>query len=67
MTKYRIMTKENEMQIVGVPLWKDVYFDTEAEARAAIGKAREEINATWASPDGVPLWIEAVDYDRVRD
>ena len=58
--KYQIMVKASPMEIVGVPMWKGVYFETEEAARAAVEKAKDEINRTWASPKNVPVWIEKV-------
>lgn len=63
--KYHVMVKSSPMEIVGVPMWKGVYFDTEEEANAAVEKARDEINRTWADPNGVPLWVEKVDAVRI--
>ena len=64
--KYHVMVKGSPMEIVGVPMWKGVYFDTEEEANKAIEKARDEINRTWATPSNVPLWVEKVDSSRIR-
>lgn len=58
--KYQVMVKASPMEIVGVPMWKGVYFETEDEARAAVEKAKNEIERTWASPENVPVWIEKV-------
>lgn len=63
--KYHVMVKGSPMEIVGVPMWRGVYFDTEAEANAAVEKARAEINRTWADPKNVPVWIERVDASRI--
>lgn len=63
--KYHVMVKSSPMEIVGVPMWKDVYFDTEEAASEALKKARDEINSTWATPSGVPLWVEKVDASRI--
>lgn len=60
MTKYRVMVMASVMTLSGEQMWPGVLFDTAAEAEKALEKAREEINSTWASPKGVPLWIEAV-------
>lgn len=58
--KYQVMVKASPMEIVGVPMWRGVYFDTEAEAKAAVEKAKDEIKRAWASPENVPVWIEKV-------
>lgn len=63
--KYHVMVKESPMTIVGVPYEKGVYYDTKAEAEAAMTRARDEIKATWANKDA-PVWVDAVDYDRVK-
>ena len=58
--KYRIMVKTSGMDIVGIPMWKDVTFDTRLEAEEALEKAKKEIEETWAYPKGTPVWIETV-------
>lgn len=40
--KYHVMVKSSPMEIVGVPMWRGVYFDTEEEANEAIKRARDE-------------------------
>ena len=63
--KYQVRVKKSPMEIVGVPMWKGVWFGTREEAVAAVEKAKQEIKETWASPmlnekgeTMIPVWVE---------